>query len=70
MARREPCVGSIKGIFCRKYFPFCVGENVRERERGRERERSQGFLRQFTGFRWSEVVGSRTKVHHLDEGYE
>ena len=27
------------------------------------------FLRRFTGFRRSEFVGLRTKVHRLDEGY-
>ena len=57
-------------------FFFETLEKEKERERGRERERerrggerSQGFLRRFMGFCQSEVVGLKTKVHHLDKGY-
>ena len=53
MARREPRVGSIKSedIFYTKYLPFCVGENVRERERewGREAKVSFGDFSGFVG---------------------
>ena len=38
---------------------------VRE-EKGERRER----LQLLSTFSWSEFVGSRTKVHLLDEGYE
>ena len=34
-----------------------------------EEESIQAFFWQSTEFRWSKFVESRTKVHHLDEGY-
>ena len=40
----------------------------REREKGGERA-SKCFFRRSTKFRMSEFVGTRTKVHLLDEGY-
>ena len=70
MARREPCVRSIKRerirYFSQKYLPIFFGGNVRKKER--ERGYSNFSLR-FLEFRWSKVVELRTKVHHFDEGY-
>ena len=40
------------------------------RERREERKRrAKGFLPRSTEFRWSVLVGLRTKVHRIDEGY-
>ena len=76
MARREPCIQSIKK---RKYL---IWENIsfekifdffqtleRERERERERRKSKSSFGDFSGFCLSEFVRSITKVYHLDEGY-
>ena len=63
MARREPCIQSIKGekiSFGRGSPIFLIFER-REREGGRERKVPFGDSRDF--------VGPRTKVHRLNEGY-
>ena len=39
------------------------------REREERKRRAKGFFSQSTVFRRSEVIGLRTKVHRIDEGY-
>ena len=42
---------------------------MREREREERKRRAKSFFPRFTEFRRSKFVGSRTKVHYIDEGY-
>ena len=67
MARREQRIQSIKGeniSFEGEISHFLIFLSVE-----REREIEEGSLWRFTGFRRTEFVGQRTKVHLLDEGY-
>ena len=69
VTRREPHIQSIKmGKISHlgKDLPFSDFFSI---EREREGEKEEGFLWRFTRFRQSEFVESRTKIHHLDEGY-